>query len=70
MGYLWYPSGTKELLENFSTVVCCLFTNNEVFIYDTVVVRVNLELFAINVKIGIIKKLIILFLSEFHKYLL
>jgi hypothetical protein len=68
MGYLWYPLGTKELLENFPIDVCCLFTNNEVFIYDTAVV--NLDLFAVNVKIGIIQKLIILFLSEFHKYLL
>jgi hypothetical protein len=29
MDYLWYPLVMKELLENFSTNVCCLFTNNE-----------------------------------------
>jgi hypothetical protein len=29
MGYLWYPLVMKELLENFSPDVCCLFTNIE-----------------------------------------
>jgi hypothetical protein len=56
VGSLLYPLGTKELLENFSTDVYCLFTNNEVFIYDK-----SWSFFAINVKIGIIQQLIILF---------
>jgi hypothetical protein len=40
MDCLWYPLGTSELLEKLSTDVYWLFTNNEVFIYDTVILVV------------------------------
>jgi hypothetical protein len=54
-----YPLRTKKLLENFSTDVCYLFTNNKVFIYHCSCK--SLSFFVVNAKIGIIQKLIILF---------
>jgi hypothetical protein len=38
MGYLWYPLGTKELLEKSFQQ---MFTNNEIFISDTAVVNLD-----------------------------
>jgi hypothetical protein len=61
---------SNHTLEEFSTDVCWLFTNNEVCIYLWHCFCKSWSFLAVNVKIGIIQKLTIFFSCEFHKCVL